>query len=57
VRKGIKEMQNQPSISNFTSVDLHSFIEREAIITELEISRELGLSIGEVRQLKRKFIK
>lgn len=50
-------MQNQPSISNFTSVDLHSFIEREAIITELEISRELGLSIGEVRQLKKKFLK
>jgi hypothetical protein len=57
MRKGIKEMQNQPSISNLTSVDLHSFIEREAILTELEISRELGISIGEVRQLKKNFLK
>lgn len=57
MRKGIKDMQKQPSISNFTSIDLHNFIEREAILTELEISRELGLSIGEIRQLKKNIIK
>lgn len=57
MRKGVKEIQSQPSISNLISVDLHSFIEREEVLTELEISRELGISIGEVRHLKKNFLK
>jgi hypothetical protein len=57
MRKGVNELQNQPSISNLFSVDLHSFIEREELLTELEISRELGISIGQVRHLKKNFLK
>jgi hypothetical protein len=57
MRRNTKEMVTQPSISNLLNVDLHNFIERENVLTELEISRELGIAIGDVRHLKRKLVR
>ena len=57
MRRSKKELVIQPSISNYSTVDFHNFIERESILTELEISRELGISINEVRYLKRNLIR
>lgn|GEM_PF-3407196 len=55
MRRGLKEIMSQTSIANMKNVDFHNFIERENILTELEISRELGISISDVRYLKKKF--
>jgi hypothetical protein len=57
MRRNSKEMVSQSSISSLVDVDFHNFIERESVLTELEISRELGITIGDVRQLKKKFVR
>lgn len=57
MRKSTKEMINRKSIANLLSVDFRNFIEKESNLNEQEISRELGLSIGEVRYLKNKLLR
>lgn len=53
MRKDSKSIVSQQSNSQLMSIDLHNFVEREGILTELEISRELGISINDVQKLKR----
>lgn len=55
MRRSAKDTLSQGSLATLKNVDFHNFIERESILTELEISREFGISIGDVRHLKKKF--
>ncbi|MEW9675865.1 sigma factor-like helix-turn-helix DNA-binding protein [Lentibacillus sp. L22] len=38
-------------------VDLHRFMELENSLNHLEIAQELGISLGEVKMLKKKIIR
>jgi hypothetical protein len=38
-------------------VDFHHFIEKEAASSRLELSREFGISLGEVRRLQKEMAK
>lgn len=55
MRQGSKEKWAQQMNHRLMSVDFHDFLSREAVHdSDVEISREMGLSIREVRELRRK---
>lgn len=54
MRRSLRDVLSQPSLANFIDKDFHNVIEKEAVLTELELSKELGLNIGDVRNLDKK---
>lgn len=53
MRQSPKDMISSSMNSRLLSVDFHDFLSKEAIHSEVELATELGLSINEVRILKK----
>jgi len=46
-------IQNE-MVRKLASVHFHEFIEKESVLSDVELSQEMGLSLREIRLLKRK---
>jgi hypothetical protein len=53
MRQSDKETWVKQTAQGMLGVDFHHFIEKEPITSNVELSKEFGVSIGEVRKLRR----
>ncbi len=53
MRQANKETFAHESNRRLFSVDFHDFLEKEAVLNDVELSQEFGLSLREVQKLKR----
>ncbi|WP_185806922.1 hypothetical protein [Bacillus sp. HMF5848] len=49
-----KQQLSQRGENQLFGVDFHDFVQQESNATSMELASEFGLSLGEIRQLKRK---
>lgn len=54
MRQSINETIANTTNNRLFSVDFHDFMEKESILTDVELSSEFHISVREVNQLKRK---